>query len=64
MAKWSAKLKRGRDFLEDDPKPGRSADVFSQEMIDHVEKLVLNDRQIKLADLLQHVVFLMEDFTL
>ena len=39
--------KRGRDFLEDDSRPGRPVDVISQEMIDHVERLALNDRRIK-----------------
>ena len=51
VAKWSAEFKRGRDSLEDDPRPGRPADVISQEMIDRVERLVLNDRRIKVAEL-------------
>ena len=50
VAKWSAEL-RGRDSLEDDPRPGRPADVIVQEMIDRVERLVLNDRRIKIAEL-------------
>ena len=50
VAKWSAEFKRGRDFLED-PRPGRPADVISQEMIDRVERLVLNNRGIKVAKL-------------
>ena len=51
VAKWSAEFKRGRDSLEDDPRPGRPADVISQEMIDRVERLVLNNRRIKSAEL-------------
>ena len=51
MAKWSAEFKRGRDSLEDDTRPGCPADVISQEMIDRVERLVLNNRRIKVADL-------------
>ena len=51
VAKWSAEFKRGRDSLEDDPRPGRPADVISQEMIDRVEGLVLNNRRIKVAEL-------------
>ena len=50
VAKWSAEFKRGRDSL-DDPRPGRPADVISQEMIDRVERLVLNNRRIKVAKL-------------
>ena len=52
VTKWSAEFKRGRDSLEDDPRPGRPADVISQdEMIDRVEGLVLNKRRIKVAEL-------------
>ena len=51
VAKWSAEFKRGRDSLEDDPRPSHPADVISQEMIDHVERLVLNNRQIKVVEL-------------
>ena len=51
VAKWSAEFKRGRDSLEDNPRPGRPADVISQEMIDCVERLVLNNSRIKVAEL-------------
>ena len=51
VAKWSAEFKRGRDSLEDDPRPGGPADVISQEMIDHVERLVLNNCRIRVAEL-------------
>ena len=64
VAKWSAEFKRGRDSLEDDPRPGRPADVISQEMIDRVERLVLNNRRIKNAKLASELVFLKEVFTL
>ena len=33
VAKWSAEFKRGRDSLEDDPRPSHPADVISQEMM-------------------------------
>ena len=51
VAKLSAEFKHGQDSLEDDPRPGRPADVISQEMIDHVERLELNNRRIKVAKL-------------
>ena len=51
VAKWSAEFKCGREiFLEDDPRPGRPADVISQ-MIDCVERLVLNNHRIQVAQL-------------
>ena len=51
VEKWSAEFKRGRDSLEDGPRPGRPSDVISQEMIDGVERLVLHNRRIKVAKL-------------
>ena len=51
VAKWSEEFKRGRDSLEDDPRPGLPADVISQEMIDCVERLVLINRRIKVTEL-------------
>ena len=51
VAKWSAEFKRGRDSLEDDTRPGHPADVISQEMIDCVERLMLNNRIIRVAEL-------------
>ena len=45
VATWSAEFKRGQDSFEDDPRPGRPADVISQEMTDRVERLVLNNRR-------------------
>ena len=51
VAKGSAEFKRGRDSLEDDPRPGRPADVISQEMIDRVERHVLKNRRIRVAEL-------------
>ena len=50
VAKWSAAFKRGRDSL-DEKRPGRPADVISQEMINRVERLVINNRRIKVAEL-------------
>ena len=50
MAKWLEEFKRGRDVL-DKPMPDRPADVISQEMVVRVERLALNDRTIKIAEL-------------
>ena len=61
VAKWSAEFKHGWDSLEYDSRPGCPADVISQEMIDRVERLVLTIAESKLPNLLQNVVFLMEN---
>ena len=61
VAKWLAEFKRGRDFLEDGPRPGGPADVINQEMTDRAEAA-----ESKLPNFLQNVVrvFLMEVLTL
>ena len=51
MAKWSPEFKCGRDSLENDRRSGRPTDVISQDMIDLVEILVLNDQRITDAEL-------------
>ena len=51
VAKWSAEFKHGQDSLKDDPRPGCPADVIREEMIHCVERLVLNNCQIKVAEL-------------
>ena len=51
-----------RDSLEDASWKGCPAAIH-QEMIDHVERLVLNYHRIQLANLLQNVVFLIEVLT-
>ena len=48
VAKWSSEFKRGRDSLEDDPRPGRPVDAISQEMINRIERLVLNQSCLKM----------------
>ena len=60
VAKWSTSFKSGRDSLEDDPRLGRPANVISQEVVNHVERPVLNNRQIKVRNLFQNEVFVME----
>ena len=60
VAKWSIEFKCWGDSLEDDPTPGRPANVISHEVINRVERPVLNHRQIKVRNLLQNVVFVME----
>ena len=64
VAKRSAEFKLGQDSLEDDPRPGGPDDVISQEMINRAERLVLNNRQIKVAKLASECGILMEVFML
>ena len=51
--------------IEDDTRPDRPIVVISQEMIDCVERLVLNDRRIKDAEpAIECVFFLMVELKL
>ena len=47
----SGKVKPVRDPFEVGPRSGGPTDVISQEMMDHVERLVLNNLRIKVAKL-------------
>ena len=40
-------VKKGRESLEDDPRSGRSASATTQENINHVHHMVINDRYFK-----------------
>jgi transposase len=47
ITKWAAKFKRGRISLEVDPREGRPKNARTQEIIDQVHDMVLDDRLIK-----------------
>jgi histone-lysine N-methyltransferase SETMAR len=49
--KWVKKFKWGRESLEDDPRSGRPSDVVTPQNIERCEKLVMQDRRIKLREL-------------
>ncbi|XP_040923305.1 chromobox protein homolog 1b isoform X1 [Toxotes jaculatrix] len=43
VKKWAAEFKRGRESLEDDPRPGRPVTVTTQETIDKIHDMILTD---------------------
>lgn len=51
VQKWSSEFKRGRESIEDDPRPGGPVSATSDENVKKVEKLVLEDARIKLQTL-------------
>ena len=63
VAKWSAEFKRGRDSLEDDPRPARPADVVSQDVQPGDDRPCWETCAKQSPNLLQNMVFLMEVFT-
>ena len=46
VQKWATEFKRGRESLEDDPRSGRPATATTQENIDHVHHMVMDDRRL------------------
>ena len=45
VKKWEAEFKKGRESLEDDPRSGRPVSATTQENIDHVYHMVMDDRR-------------------
>lgn len=48
---WSKQFKWGRNSLEDDPRTGRPISVTSPENISTIEKLILEDRRIRIQQI-------------
>lgn len=53
--KWHSLFKQGRTSLEDDPRPGRSTEVTTPEIIKKVEKIILEDARLKKKQLAEMV---------
>ena len=51
VKKWAAEFKRGRESLEDDPRSGHPSTATTQENIDHIHQMVMNDRRLTISHL-------------
>ena len=51
VKKWAAEFKRGRESLEDDPRLGRPSTATTQENIDRIHQMVMNDRRLTISHL-------------
>ena len=45
--KWHGLFKHGRESIEDDPRSGRPVEATTSDIIEKVEKLVLEDARLK-----------------
>ncbi|XP_041349335.1 protein GVQW3-like [Gigantopelta aegis] len=46
VKKWAAEFKRGRESLEDDPRPGRPVTVTTQETIAKIHDIIMAYRRV------------------
>ena len=46
VKKWAAEFKRGRESLEDDPRPGRRVTVTTPETIAKIHDIIMADRRV------------------
>ena len=51
VKKWATELKRGRESLEDDPRSGCLSTVTTEENIDRIHQMVMNDRRLTISHL-------------
>ena len=51
VTRWSNEFWRGRESLEDDPMSGRPSDAVNPSVIAAVEKLIKDNRRIKVLDI-------------
>ncbi|KAJ4438140.1 hypothetical protein ANN_14079 [Periplaneta americana] len=47
MTKWVALFKHGRENVEDDPRSARPVTATSEEIVEQIHNIVLNDRRLK-----------------
>lgn len=45
--KWNGLFKQGRESIEDDSRPGRPAEVTTPDIVEKIEKLILEDARLK-----------------
>ncbi|XP_045453311.1 protein GVQW3-like [Melitaea cinxia] len=57
VKRWTRLFQQGRETLEDDPRSGRPNTAVTDENIEKVKKIVLDDRRIKLWQIAEEFGF-------
>src|SRR5277367_5256134 len=57
VKKWSAEFKRERESIEDDPRSGRPTTATTQEKIDAIHDMVMEDQRLKVGEIAETVGF-------
>ena len=52
---WFTEFRNGRISTSDAERPGRPKEVTSQEMIDQIHDIILNDRRLKVREISETV---------
>ena len=55
VKKWTAEFKKGRESFEDDPRSGRLVSATTQENIDRVHHMVMDDRRLTVNQMVDAV---------
>jgi len=55
ITKWVTEFKRGRECIEDDPRNGRTATSTSQENVNKICDIIMEDRRVNIREIAQIV---------
>ena len=55
VTRWFNEFKRGRQFLEDDPRSGRPSDAVNPMSVAAVERLILTNRIAKVSEIVKEL---------
>jgi histone-lysine N-methyltransferase SETMAR len=55
VKRWTAEFKRGRTDIFDEARPGRPKEVRNEEMINKIHDIVLEDRRVKIFEIVEKV---------